>query len=192
MPSESDGMKLLILFIFFSATAQAESLFDRRLSDGRYVYDVLIQQGVPETPLDLLFRLFDYNEGRIPNTTYAVLVDYSLPSIEKRMYLMNLRTAGIQRFHVAHGIRTGILQARVFSNLFDSWRSSLGFFLLRELITAQKMVFQCISTALIEAIAMLVNGASSSMVPVMSVRISFPKMDGWVGVRGVSLWGFLM
>lgn len=127
-----------LAIVFCPMIILAESLFDRRLSDGRYVFDVFVEQGIPREPLNLLFRFFDYNDGRIPNTTYAVLVDYSLLSTEKRFYLLNLRTAIVERFHVAHGIRSGVLQARMFSNLSDSWKSSLGFYYAKGTYISEK------------------------------------------------------
>ncbi|NUN07247.1 MAG: murein L,D-transpeptidase catalytic domain family protein, partial [Bdellovibrio sp.] len=112
----------------FTSSANAESLFDRQVRDGRYLFDVLLERGLPKEALDMLFRMFDYNVGYIPNVTTTVLVDYSQASNEKRLYLINLVTGDIQRFYVAHGIRSGVLEARSFSNLMDSWKSSLGFF----------------------------------------------------------------
>lgn len=118
--------------------ALAESLFNRRLSNGRFLFDVLQERGVPREPLDLLFRMFDYNEGRIPNVTNAVLVDYSSPSTEKRLYLVNLFNGSVERFYVAHGIRSGVLEARYFSNLPDSWKSSLGFYYAKGTYMSEK------------------------------------------------------
>lgn len=119
---------LILVFTLLSFAGRAESIYDRRLPDGRYVYNVLLDRGLPEEPVALIFQMFDRNRGRIPNTDFAVLVDYSQISTEKRLHLLNLRNAEIESFHVSHGIRTGILEARAFSNIRDSWRSSLGFF----------------------------------------------------------------
>ncbi|WP_374000583.1 murein L,D-transpeptidase catalytic domain family protein [Bdellovibrio bacteriovorus] len=125
----SGVLVVLALFTLLSASSSyADSMFNRRVAGGRLLFDVLLEQYVPREPLDLIFRMFDYNEGRIPNTDYAVLVDYSRPSVEKRLYLLNLRAGRVERFYVAHGIRSGILQTRSFSNLPDSWKSSLGFY----------------------------------------------------------------
>lgn len=118
----------VVLCLLLASVAQAESMFDRRITNGRFLYDVILGQGVPREPVDLIFRMFDYNQGRIPNTDYAVLVDYSRPSNEKRLYLLDLRNGLVQRYYVAHGIRSGVLEARSFSNLPDSWKSSLGFY----------------------------------------------------------------
>lgn len=129
---------ILVCFLFVESSALAASLFDRRLSDGRFLYDVLIQQGITKAPLELIFKMFDYNQGRIANTEYTVLVDYSLPSTDKRLFLVNLYTADVQRFYVAHGIRSGIVEARSFSNSLDSWKSSLGFYYLKGSYVSEK------------------------------------------------------
>lgn len=129
---------LFLILFFVDSPAFADSMFNRRISSGRYLFDVLLEQGVAREPLDLIFRMFDYNEGRIPNTDYAVLVDYSRPSKEKRLYLLNLRTGVVQRFYVAHGIRSGVLETRSFSNIPDSWKSSLGFYYAKGTYVSEK------------------------------------------------------
>ncbi|WP_413612532.1 murein L,D-transpeptidase catalytic domain-containing protein [Bdellovibrio sp. HCB-110] len=131
----------LILFLsvnLFVTSAGADSLFNRRLGNGRFLFDVLLEQGVPREPLDLIFRMFDYNEGRVPNVVHTVLVDYSRPSTEKRLYLINLTTGGIEKFYVAHGIRSGVVETRSFSNLLDSWKSSLGFYFAKGTYMSEK------------------------------------------------------
>lgn len=138
MISRSNFLTPFFILFIMSGNAFAESLFDRRLGNGRYLFEVLVEQGVPREPLDLLFRLFDYNVGRIANTDYAVLVDYSQSSTEKRLFLLHFQTGRIERFHVAHGIRSGILQTRMFSNLPDSWRSSLGFYYAKGTYSSEK------------------------------------------------------
>lgn len=122
------GVFFFFILMMVGNFAWADSLFNRRLPNGRYLFDAFLDQGVPREPLDLIFRMFDYNEGRIPNTDYAVLVDYSRPSTEKRLYLLDLNKALIQKFYVSHGINSGVVQTRSFSNYPDSWKSSLGFY----------------------------------------------------------------
>lgn len=129
---------LITILVTFITSSSGASLFDRRLGNGRYIFDVLLEQGVPREPLDLIFRMFDYNEGRIPNTIYTVLVDYSRPSTEKRLYLINLNTATIQKYYVSHGINSGVRETRSFSNLPDSWKSSLGFYFAKGTYVSEK------------------------------------------------------
>ena len=113
-------------------------MWDRTTVDGRSLYDVLLQAGVPRDPLELTFRFFDYNEGRIENVDSSVIVDYSRPSTEKRLLLMDFNTGEVKRFYVAHGINSGVVEARSFSNLTDSWKSSLGFYYAQGTYTSGK------------------------------------------------------
>ncbi|WP_413586508.1 murein L,D-transpeptidase catalytic domain family protein [Bdellovibrio sp. HCB274] len=104
------------------------SMFNRKTTSGKNLYKELLGQGVPDEPLNLLFRMFDYNVGRIPNTKNAVIVDYSLPSTEKRLLFLRFDTGVVERTYVSHGINSGVLESRSFSNMIDSWKSSLGFY----------------------------------------------------------------
>ncbi|MGE5086062.1 MAG: murein L,D-transpeptidase catalytic domain family protein [Bacillota bacterium] len=120
---------VLILCLFYSAFGfGGSSMFERRIASGENLYQALLRQQMPEDAVNLLFRMFDYNQGRIPNTTTAVIVDYSQISTVKRLYLIHFDTGAIERFYVAHGVRSGVLESRSFSNQIDSWKSSLGFY----------------------------------------------------------------
>ncbi|WP_413577340.1 murein L,D-transpeptidase catalytic domain family protein [Bdellovibrio sp. HCB290] len=104
------------------------SMFNRKTTSGKNLYKELLGQGVPDEPLNLLFRMFDYNAGRIPNTKSAVIVDYSLPSTQKRLLFLKFDTGVVDRAYVSHGVNSGVLESRSFSNMIDSWKSSLGFY----------------------------------------------------------------
>lgn len=123
-------MKWYFLFtclLFFNLAANA-SIYDRKIPNGTILFQALLSQGVPKDALDMVFRMFDYNHGNITNTDYAVIVDYSQPSTIKRFYLMNFNTGAVEKFYVAHGINSGVIETRSYSNIPDSLRSSLGFF----------------------------------------------------------------
>lgn len=119
---------IVIGLLFKSPLALAGSMYDRRTVNGRLLFDTLVQQGTPRDALDRVFRIFDYNQAKIPNTNFAVIIDYSLPSTMKRLILMDFNTGQLERFYVAHGIRSGVIQTRSFANIVDSWKSSLGFY----------------------------------------------------------------
>ncbi len=60
---------------------------------------------------------------------YLTIVDYALPSTEKRLFVMNLQTDRlIDRTWVAQGENTGLLWAKHFSNRYGTHKSSLGVF----------------------------------------------------------------
>lgn len=118
---------LIPILMVVMSTAYA-GMFDRRTPKGRLVSEVLRDNGVPYGAIDLVFRFLDYNSGRIVNTASAVIVDYSRPSVEKRLLLLDLNSGAVERHYVSHGINSGVIEARRFSNVVDSWQSSLGFY----------------------------------------------------------------
>lgn len=57
------------------------------------------------------------------------IIDYSLPSSKKRLWVLHLRTKRVLFYeYVSHGKNTGLLWARRFSNRNQSRQSSLGLF----------------------------------------------------------------
>jgi hypothetical protein len=63
------------------------------------------------------------------NTNIITLVDFSQPSTEKRFYLIDIHNREvIYQNYVAHGKNSGTLKACKFSNIIQSYQSSLGFY----------------------------------------------------------------
>jgi hypothetical protein len=101
------------------------------------------EQGVP---VYALRRIFDYlkanqlkpltvQESReetskvwLNNIFNIAVIDFSRPSTEPRLFLMNLEDGTFEMHYVSHGTATGYLYAHTFSNNFDSHQSSLGMF----------------------------------------------------------------
>lgn len=71
-------------------------------------------------------------EGKITKEILTI-VDFALPSTEKRMWVMDMKTKKVL-FHtyVSHGKNTGSNMATNFSNTPNSLQSSLGFFVTAE------------------------------------------------------------
>ncbi len=69
------------------------------------------------------------NLGRIENLRYLTIADFSKPSSEERLYVIDmlLEKIVIQSL-VAHGRNSGTLFANAFSNKNESHQSSLGFY----------------------------------------------------------------
>ena len=71
-------------------------------------------------------------ENKIENELLTI-VDFSLPSTEKRMWILDMATNKVLRnTYVAHGKNTGNDMASKFSNVTNSFQSSLGFYVTGE------------------------------------------------------------
>jgi hypothetical protein len=69
----------------------------------------------------------------IPNKSVISIINYSLPSTEKRFYLIDLVDKKLlYNTYIAHGVNSGENVATVFSNVPESRKSSIGFFVTAE------------------------------------------------------------
>jgi hypothetical protein len=91
------------------------------------------QTHVPESLLQQAAQLCA-QDNRLHNRTIACIVDFSKPSHEKRLWIVDLaRKVCLLHTWVAHGRGTGrTAEARTFSNESGSYCSSLGLFLPKE------------------------------------------------------------
>ncbi|WP_373523577.1 murein L,D-transpeptidase catalytic domain family protein [Aquiflexum sp.] len=72
-------------------------------------------------------------EGNMSEGKPLTVIDFSLPSTEKRMWIIDMEDGVILHFgHVSHGRNSGDLMAQKFSNKNSSYMSSLGFYLTAE------------------------------------------------------------
>ncbi|WP_018626364.1 murein L,D-transpeptidase catalytic domain family protein [Niabella aurantiaca] len=72
-------------------------------------------------------------EGRVLNDSIITIVDFDQPSVNKRMYILDLKNFKLLfNTWAAHGRRSGTLMATSFSNTLSSNKSSLGFYLTDE------------------------------------------------------------
>lgn len=82
----------------------------------------------PETAKALALDFLERNKRLFANTRYLTIIDYSRPSYERRLHLIDLKNRRTQSFLVAHGVNSGGVYARDFSNELGSRKSCLGFF----------------------------------------------------------------
>ena len=72
-------------------------------------------------------------EGKLPEGKPLTVIDFTLPSSEKRMWIIDMKDGSILHHgHVSHGRNSGDLMAQRFSNISSSYMSSLGFYLTGE------------------------------------------------------------
>lgn len=132
----------LSLIFCLASPAQATSWFEKK-SGGKYLYDLFRDSGVPQPALTRTFEFLDLNDNKeftvklvddkarkkITNKNFAVIIDYSKPSSQRRLYFLNLTNGKVEKYYVAHGVNTGEDEALRFSNEVDSKKTSLGFYL---------------------------------------------------------------
>jgi hypothetical protein len=72
---------------------------------------------------------YDANPELVRNRDYLTVIDFSQPSTAERMYVIDMRTAHVETYLVAHGKNSGENYATRFSNVLGSNMSSLGIYL---------------------------------------------------------------
>ncbi len=137
-------LSILLAFItlLLLGASHSEAGLDSRVKEHPYVYedvemrgwrDILIDStGIPEAALDLALRgyLQLLQQRKLTNDTLLTLIDFSKPSTEKRLHLVDMRNGRLIRsMLVAHGRNSGMLTAEHFSNEISSNMSSLGLYL---------------------------------------------------------------
>lgn len=78
---------------------------------------------------------YEKNKSRVRNHNYITLIDFSKPSSQKRMYVVNLRSGSVWALHSAHGSGSDSNNdgyAERFSNTPGSNASSLGYYMTAE------------------------------------------------------------
>ncbi len=94
----------------------------------------LEQRGLSRQAFDLAVKGFEklLAHGKLMNSAVLSIVDFSLPSSQKRLFVINIITQELIFYdYVAHGKNSGAAVAKSFSNKMNSLKSSLGFFVTK-------------------------------------------------------------
>lgn len=92
----------------------------------------LHRSGLSKQAFGYAVKGFEYlrSTGRLRNDKVISIVDFSLHSSKKRLFILDSRTYRILfNTHVAHGRNSGKDFAKQFSNEYESYKSSLGFYI---------------------------------------------------------------
>lgn len=122
----------MCLTLFFGCSG----MYQFKTAMGDEAINVLYREADLETKLNPdVFRMAmkGYSRIRPKNDSLISIIDFSMPSIEKRFYVIDL--AGkklLYHTYTSHGVNNGENEALVFSNLENSRQSSLGFYLTAE------------------------------------------------------------
>ena len=104
------------------------------LHESDYIYAAmgLGDQGLSQMAFEYAWRGYHnlLKKGSIRKKSVLSIVDFSQPSSDKRMYVIDIRHRRLlYRTYVAHGQNSGAEYAETFSNEPESFKSSLGFYL---------------------------------------------------------------
>jgi len=133
---------LLICFLF-SLSAYTEKRIPADISKTTFIYTPKSEALSLYESLDLeklglsrqafLYALKGYRQlqekGQLLNDAVLSVIDFSLPSTQKRFFVINLNSNSLlYHTYVSHGKNSGKLMAKKFSNRNSSYQSSLGFY----------------------------------------------------------------
>ncbi len=112
------------------------------LIDAATMYDNmnLNDLGLSEQAFDYAVKGYEFmkENGKIINDDVISIVDFSKPSSQKRLYVIDLRGCKILfNTYVAHGQGSGKEFAKYFSNKPESLQSSLGFYVTSDTYTGK-------------------------------------------------------
>jgi hypothetical protein len=94
----------------------------------------LDKAGLSETAFEYAWRGYHnlVKRGSVRKRSVLSIADFSQPSSEKRMYVIDIRHRRLlYRTYVAHGQNSGAEYAETFSNEPESFKSSLGFYVTK-------------------------------------------------------------
>jgi hypothetical protein len=102
-----------------------------------YIYDSLQLNDLGLSKQAFLEGIKGYNylreQGKLNNDNVLSIVDFSLPSTQKRLFVIDLQNLKLLfNTYVAHGRNSGKEFANKFSNIPESNMSSLGFYITRQ------------------------------------------------------------
>lgn len=113
----------IILLLVISMSAFSKENIDALLLYKNYQLENKIKYNV------FKMAMKGYEKIEIKDNKYFSIIDYSKPSYEKRMVVLNLKEKKIEYYtYVAHGKNSGAEKAISFSNKLNSYKSSIGFY----------------------------------------------------------------
>lgn len=118
---------------FVPAEAKELAITNSIKEDTDLLYDTmqLDLKGLSKTTFEHAMKGFTHllETGKIENQTIISIIDFSLPSSKKRLFVIDLdKLELVFNTYVAHGVNSGKEMARQFSNIPESNKSSLGFY----------------------------------------------------------------
>jgi hypothetical protein len=132
-PSDKPSVKVPNLTAIAAETdlTDATSNVNDNQSSNLYNNLNLAGLGLSKEAFDYGMKGFDYlrSTGKVNNDNIISIVDFSLPSSKKRLFVIDLKNNKVLfNTYVSHGRNSGREMAQEFSNAPESYKSSLGFY----------------------------------------------------------------
>jgi len=137
------NLKLLSIISFlccgFITIASNNPTKTKKKYDAKLVYDEIDNHTLSLQAFQMALDGLQHLQDSLNLKNHIIsLIDFSQPSTQKRFYLIDLNTKKIlYNDYVAHGKNTGGLMAKHFSNVINSYKSSLGFYKTAETYTGK-------------------------------------------------------
>ena len=130
------GLSLFLIWsLLFSSPSTTYDPSTEIKSDSEILIEILSSKysELPSTAaLEMALEGYEKLNSKLTNEVLTV-IDFSLPSTEKRLWIIDPENGEILLHSVvAHGRNSGGLMAEKFSNTPESYQSSLGFYLTAE------------------------------------------------------------
>jgi L,D-transpeptidase catalytic domain len=131
---------LIILLIFVLTGVKNDRVFSKENTSWTYSTVFQLYQDIQGNEFSFKafenayygFKLLE-NQRLLENDTILTIIDYSRPSSEERLFIIDLKNCRVQaKSLVAHGQATGDILPERFSNNPHSHESCLGFFITDE------------------------------------------------------------
>jgi len=111
----------------FSASINRDSSTVTNVYDSLHLADLGLNKSVFDLALQGRNELV--NNGKLKKSNILSIVDFSLPSTAKRLFIVDLDNYKLLfNTYVSHGRNSGLQTANSFSNAPESFKSSLGFY----------------------------------------------------------------
>lgn len=123
---------LLLSLPAFAATSSKELWL--QFTGTNYCKPGYCAEAIPPRALKPALDFYRDNQKIINNTRYIAVIDFSLHSTKKRLFVLNLKNGSVEAMLVTHGKKseTSLGVADTFSNVVGSEMSSLGFYITDE------------------------------------------------------------
>ncbi|MDP3559437.1 MAG: murein L,D-transpeptidase catalytic domain family protein [Legionellaceae bacterium] len=115
----------------YRAEASTNQVFTQSSTEPVDPLQISLQKEAPTLNVEVIHKVLSTlkcsEKNNVAHNNILTVIDYSLPSSEKRLWVFDLQNQKLLfNTYVSHGIKSGTLLSTSFSNVYDSKASSIG------------------------------------------------------------------